>query len=199
MKKLLSILLICLVLFGCSKKQEKPDLSKEFVIETYKADMSGYENLKSSGHMFVGTTVSELKRTVDEGGYGVFVLSRTGCHSCQLAMQYLNEVAQELGVYVYYIDAQSDAYPILGTDNYDILYEVLYETIPENENGERDLQTPEVVTIVDGKITGSQIGTTWGGSNYTDKDVTKLEDIYRKLLTPFVQESQDQYYTLTCI
>lgn len=191
MKKLLSILLICLVLFGCSKKQEKPDLSKEFVIETYKADMSGYENLKSSGHMFVGTTVSELKRTVDEGGYGVFVLSRTGCHSCQLAMQYLNEVAQELGVYIYYIDAQSDAYPILGTDNYDILYEVLYETIPENENGERDLQTPEVVTIVDGKITGSQIGTTWGGSNYTDKDVTKLEDIYRKLLTPFVQESQD--------
>ena len=134
MKKLLSILLVCLVLFGCTKKQEKPDLSKEFVIETYKADMSGYENLKSSGHMFVGTTVSELKRTVDE---------------------------------------------------------VLYETIPENENGERDLQTPEVVTIVDGKITGSQIGTTWGGSNYTDKDVTKLEDIYRKLLTPFVQESQD--------
>ena len=96
-----------------------------------------------------------------------------------------------MGVYIYYIDAQSDAYPILGTENYDVLYEVLYETIPENENGERDLQTPEVVTIVDGKITGSQIGTTWGGSNYTDKDVSKLEDIYRKLLTPFAQESQD--------
>lgn len=179
------------MLFGCSKQQEKPDLTKEFTVETYKADMSGYENLKSSNHMFLGTTVSELKRTVDEGGYGVFVLSRTGCPSCQLAMQYLNEVAEELGVYIYYIDAQSDAYPILGTENYDVLYDVLYETIPENENGERDLQTPEVVTIVDGKITGSQIGTTWGGSNYTDKDVSKLEDIYRKLLTPFVQESQD--------
>ena len=114
MKKLLSILLICLVLFGCSKKQEKPDLSKEFVIETYKADMSGYENLKSSGHMFVGTTVSELKRTVDEGGYGVFVLSRTGCPSCQLAMQYLNEVAGELGVYIYYIDAQCVLVNLIG-------------------------------------------------------------------------------------
>ena len=71
MKKILSILLVCLVLFGCTKKQEKPDLSKEFVIETYKADMSGYENLKSSGHMFVGTTVSELKRTVDEVVIGI--------------------------------------------------------------------------------------------------------------------------------
>lgn len=191
MKKLFSILLICLVLFGCSEKKPSPDLSKEFTIDTYKADMSGYNNLKSSGHMFVGTTVSQLKRTIDEEGYGVFVLSRTGCPSCQYAMQYINEVAQDLGVYVYYIDAQSDTYPILSTDNYDILYQILYETLSENEDGERELQTPELFTIVDGKITGSQIGTTWNGSNYTDKDIAKLKDIYRDLLTPFSSESQD--------
>lgn len=191
MKKLLTMVIIGLLLFGCSNEKEKPDLNKEFTLQTYKADMSGYENLKSSGHMFLGTTVSELKRTIDEKGYGVFVLSRTGCTHCQFAMQYINDVAKELNVYVYYIDAESDTYPILGTDNYEILYDILYETLPESDNGEKDLQTPELFTIVDGKITGYQIGTTWDGNDYTDKDVNKLKDIYRDLLSPFVSESQD--------
>ena len=125
MKKLLTMVIIGLLLFGCSNEKEKPDLNKEFTLQTYKADMSGYENLKSSGHMFLGTTVSEWKRTIDEKGYGVFVLSRTGCTHCQFAMQYINDVAKELNVYVYYIDAESDTYPILGTDNYEILYDIL--------------------------------------------------------------------------
>ena len=184
MKRLLSTLLVLLMLVGCSSDYPKPDLSTSFTLETYKADMSGYQNLKSTGHMFLGTTVSELKRTVDEKGYGVFVLSRTGCNHCQLAMQYLNEVADELGVYIYYIDAESETYPILGTDNYDTLYEILYDVLAE-EDGEKQIQTPHVFTIVDGEITSSQIGTTWTGSNYTDSDVKKLEDTYRKMLTPF--------------
>ena len=190
MKKILSVFLIFFILIGCSGSK-KPDFDSDFTVETYKADMSGYQNLKSSGHMFLGTTVSELKRTIDEKGYGAFVLSRVGCNHCQASMQYLNAVCEELGVYVYYIDAESDTYPILGTDNYDILYDALYEVLDENEEGERELQTPHFFTIIDGEIVGSQIGTTWNGSDYTDKDVENLEDVYRKLLTPFVNESQD--------
>lgn len=186
MKKLLSLLLVLLCLVGCSSKEyPSPDLSTEFTLETYMADMSGYEGLKSTGHMFKGTTVSELKRTVDEKGYGVFVLSRTSCSHCQLAMQYLNEVASELGVYVYYIDAESDTYPILGTDAYDNLYEVLEPVLEEDKDGTKSIQTPDVFTIVDGEITANQIGTTWTGSNYTDEDVVKLEEVYRAMLKPF--------------
>lgn len=190
MKKILSIFLISFMLIGCSY-EKKPDLDNDFTLVTYKADMSGYENLKSSGHMFLGTTVSELKRTIDEKGYGAFVLSRTGCNHCQAAMQYLNAVCEELGVYVYYIDATSETYPIIGTDDYDILYELLYDVLPENEDGERELQTPHFFTIIDGEIIGSKIGTTWTGNDYSEKDVENLKEVYRKFLTPFVKESQD--------
>ena len=190
MKKVLSFLFIFLILTACSGSK-KPDFDSDFTIETYKADVSGYENLKSSGHMFLGTTVSELKKTVDEKGYGAFVLSRVSCNHCQASMQYLNEVCEELGVYVYYINAESDTYPILGTDNYDILYDILYDVLDEDENGERELQTPHFFTIIDGEIVGSKIGTTWTGNSYTEKDVENLEEVYRKMLTPFINESQD--------
>lgn len=192
MKKIISLLLILLCLVGCSSESyPSPDLSTNFELETYLADMSGYENLKSTGHMFKGTTVSELKRTVDEKGYGVFVLSRTTCSHCQLALQYLNAVAEELGVYVYYIDAESDTYPILGTDNYNVLYEILEPVLEKDDNGEKAIQTPDVFTIVDGEITANQIGTTWTGSNYDDKDVEELKAVYTKMLKPFSSVSQD--------
>ncbi len=193
MKKILNILLCLLFLAGCTSQKDtvKPDFDSGFTIETYKADMSGYENLKSSGHMFLGTTVSELKRTIDEKGYGAFVLSRTGCSHCQIAMQYLNQAAQEVGVNVYYIDAESDTYPILGTDNYNTLYDILYDVLAEGDDGEKEMQTPHFFTVINGEIVASQIGTTWKGSSYSDSDAEKLKDTYKKLLTPFVNESQD--------
>lgn len=191
MKKLLSLLLVLLCLTGCSKEYPSPDLSNDFQLETYMVDMSGYDNLKSSGHMFKGTTVSELKRTVDEKGYGVFVLSRTSCSHCQLAMQYLNAVAEELNVYVYYIDAESDTYPIIDTENYDILFNILEPVLDKDDNGDKVIQTPDVFTIVDGEISANQIGTTWTGSSYSDQDVEKLEEVYRAMLKPFALQSQD--------
>ena len=192
MKKILSVLMCLLFLAGCSEKEvAKPDFNSDFTVETYKVDMSGYENIKSTGHMFLGTTVSELKRTIDEKGYGTFVLSRTSCSHCQIAMQYLNQAAEELGVHVYYIDAESDTYPILGTDNYDTLYNALYDVLAEDDEGNKELQTPHFFTIIDGEIVGSQIGTTWNGSSYSESDANKLVETYKKLLTPFVNESQD--------
>lgn len=192
MKKILSVLLCLLFLVGCNGKDTaKPDFDSDFTIETYKVDMSGYENLKSSGHMFLGTTVTELKRTVDEKGYGAFVLSRTGCSHCQIAMQYLNKAAEELGVYVYYIDAESETYPILNTENFDILYDILYDVLETGEDGEKELLTPHFFTIINGEIIGSQIGTTRTGSSYSDDDADKLVETYKSLLTPFVNESQD--------
>ena len=182
MKKMICLLLICLCLCGCNRK---PDTKTPFELDTYACDMSGYDGLDAKRHMFKGTTVKELERTVNEKGYGVFVLSRTGCNHCQMSMRYLNEVAEELGVTVYYIDAMSDEYPILGTDNYDILFDLLYTTLNEGEDGQKEIQTPEVITVVDGIITAYQVGTTWSGMEYDDNDINQLKSVYRKMLTPF--------------
>lgn len=188
MKKLILTLCLCLfILGGC---QKKPDLSKPIDIWTYEADMSGYEGLGKTGHVFKGTTVSELKRIMDEKGYGVFVLSATFCPHCQIAMRYLNEIAQELGVTIYYLNGSSKEYPIQNNEAYDILFDLLYTTLNVGEDG-KEIQTPEVFTVVDGIITKYQIGTTWKGMDYDDKDIEDLKNVYRNMLTPFSKQSQD--------
>lgn len=181
MKKIICLLLILISLIACTPK---PDTSIEFKIETYECDMSGYEGLDATKHMFIGTTVKELQRTMNEKGYGVFVLSRTGCSHCQMVMQYLNEVAEELDIKIYYIDGQSDEYPIVGTEDFQILYDLLYTTLPVGKDG-KEIQTPELFTIVDGLITSYKVGTTWRGNEYDNDDINELKALYRKMLTPF--------------
>lgn len=185
MKKLFTLLFVFLFLFGCSKK-EIPDFESNFSIETYQCDMSGYKRLNSSDHMYVGTTVSELKKTIDEKGYGAFVLSRKGCPHCQIVMQYINQAAKDLGVNVYYIDAESSAYPIVGTDNYDVLDEIL-KPIEEELDGEIQLQTPHFFTVVNGKFVDSYIGVKFKNiDNPSEKEVSKLVNKYKDALKIFV-------------
>ena len=182
MKKLFIVLFIlCFFLGAC---QKKPDLSKPFEIWTYDVDMSGYEGLDSKDHMFKGTTVSELERVMEEKGYGPFVLSATFCPHCQIAMRYLNEVAKDLDVYIYYLDGASKEYPIQGTNDYNILFDLLYTTLNVGEDG-KEIQTPELFTIVDGIITKYQIGTTWQGMEYDDKNIEDLKKVYHDMLLPY--------------
>lgn len=187
MKRLINILLIVLLLCGCSKSTvEKPDFNSGFTIETYKPDMFGYEGLQSSGHRFLGTTVSQLEKTINEKGYGVFVLSYKDCPHCHILMQYINEVAEELDIYVYYIDAYSEKYPILGTDDYDKLFDLIYD-ICEEVDGEVSMQTPHLFGVVNGKFQGSIIGAKFADDlNPTEKEVEKIKKEYQKIMEPFV-------------
>lgn len=188
MKRLFSLLIIILLLVGCTNSK---DYSIPWGVETYDADMSYYEGLTKTNHMFLGTTVSELQRTINEKGYGVFVFSHKYCAHCQIAMRMLNDVAKELNVYIYYIDGYNDEYPIQDTENYDILFNILYDYLKEDETGEKAFFTPHLFTIIDGEIKDSYIGTTWTGLEYTSNDEMNLKDVYRKILKPFIPKNQD--------
>lgn len=183
MKKISLLLLILFLFAGCSSKP-KVDYNTDFSIETYKADMSGYEGLKSVGHRFLGTTVSQLKKTVDEKGYGIFVLSRTDCPHCQQLMKLINQVAEEYDVYVYYIDALSAKYPILDTDDYELLYELMWDAM-DKIDGVKQLQTPTLFTIIDGETVSYKVGASWKGLEYERSDIDNILGIYREMLEPF--------------
>ena len=187
MKRIISLLVLLLVVVGC---QSKPDYSKVYPIETYDADMSEYEGLDSHDHMFLGTSVPELVKLIDEKGYGVFVLSTKYCAHCQIIMRYLNEVAKELNVKIFYLNGTSEEYPIQNSDNYDILENILYDHLKVGQDGP-EIQTPHVFTIIDGKIKDSQVGSTWEGLEYKESDIEELKNVYRKMLTPFSKQSQD--------
>lgn len=183
MKRFGLILITLLILTSCSKI--KPDFDSGFSLNTYKADMSKYNGLSYSDHMFIGTTVKELERCIKEKGYGAFVLSRNNCEGCQLLMKYLNEAAKEAEVYVYYIDCNSNEYPIVNTDDYDLLDE-LTKSIQEELDGEICLQTPHLFTVINGKFVDSYVGGIFKDSdNPTDKELDNMTNLYKKALKPF--------------
>lgn len=185
MKKIFSILTVLLIIVGCSKP--KPNFDSGFSISTYNCDMSGYKGLTSANHIFKGVTVKDVEKTIKEKGYGAFVLSRKGCDHCQIVMRYINEAAEELGVNVYYIDGESDVYPIVGTDDYELLDNLL-KPIEEMLDGDYTLQTPHFFTIVNGEFVDSYIGVKFKDDlNPTDKEIENLINKYKKALEIFVQ------------
>ena len=186
MKKIISLLVVLLILCGCNQKP-KPDFNSGFSIDTYRCDMSAYKGLTSVNHNYLGVTVADVKKTIDEKGYGAFVLSRKNCEHCQLLMQYLNKAAEELGVYVYYLDGKSDVYPIVNTPDYDLLDELL-KPIEEELDGELALQTPHFFTIVNGEFIDSYVGVDAKDvDNPTDKEVEAIINKYKKSLEIFVE------------
>lgn len=186
MKKIFFSILVLFLLSGSCVL--RPDFNMDFNLNTYTCDMSRYDGLHAVGHNFKGVTVKELEKTINEKGYGAFVLSRVGCSHCQIVMQYLNQAASELGVYVYYIDAESDKYPIVDTYNYELLDRIL-KPIEEVLDGEVCLQTPHFFTVIRGQFVDSYVGADFiDNDNPSDKEISNLINKYKKALEVFVNE-----------
>lgn len=184
MKKILLVLLLLIGLIGCKGKEENISVDFENQVVTYKADMSLYDGLSSTGHRFLGIRVSTLKEVIDNDLSGIFVLSRKGCSHCQILMRYMNEAAEDEGVYIYYIDAESSTYPILGTSDYDLLLELMYP-ICEEIDGEVGLQTPHFFTIVNGEFVDSKIGDKANSVTPGDKTSERIISEYKKMMHKF--------------
>ena len=184
MKKIFLVFLLMISLIGCKGNEEKISVDFENQLPTYKADMSLYDGLSSSGHNFLGITVSNLKEAIDQDMSGIFVLSRKGCSHCQILMRYMDEAAKELNVYIYYIDAESSTYPILGTSDYDLLLELMYP-ICEEIDGEVGLQTPHFFTLVNGEFVDSKIGDKDNSVTTGDKESERIVSEYKKMMQKF--------------
>lgn len=179
MKKALVVLLCLFILCSCSEKPK----DNGFEIYTEDIDMSLYEGVEKES-CFKKTIITEIDRCLKEGGSGVFYLGYVDCAYCQSMVRYLNEVALELGVTVYYVDAFDEQEPYF--DHQDMYIEDLY-TVLEEEDGEKVVYTPHVFTIINGRVASSQISAKdWDMNGPTDEQISKLKDRYRKMLKPFV-------------
>lgn len=184
MKRILSVLLILLMICGCSNKS---DINYSYDINSSSVDMSAYPGVISTQHNFKLIKAIELYNVLDNKSSGLFYLGTSSCNCCQKVTKYVNEVARELGVTIYYIDVYNPEDDLSQPDNLELLMKYLDPILGKNESGEKVVYTPHLISIINGEFKTSQICyDDLGISDLTDeKNVEKLKDVYRKIMEPF--------------
>ena len=191
MKKFFLVLVTIFLLCSCSKKET---VNYTYDMEYKEVDMSAYPGVPSVGHCFKEIYPSEFFKAYDAKSSGVFYLGYPDCPFCRQFVKYLNELALQKGVTVYYMNAYNDAEPYkIGTEAYDRTLEILYDFTDEDDNGEKCLWTPTVFAMINGEIKGFEIGAPydkdgkldWTFDNPTDTQVKHLTKIYNQILDPF--------------
>ena len=188
-RKLLCLVVCLLFLVSCSKKEEtvKPEYTYE--IKSERVDMSAYEGVSSTDHNFRLITVSELFNTIDNKSSGIFFLGRSNCGCCQRVTRYINDVAKQLGVTIYYIDVYNENEPLDEKELQDKLYDYMYKILGKDENGNKTLLTPHLFSVVNGEFYKDKIcfdGLVLDPEPTSDQ-VEKLENVYREIMEPFAQ------------
>lgn len=184
-KKIFLILCIVFMLSSCSSKEK---VCYPYEIKYKEVDMSGYEDINSTEHMFKGVTVQELFNVIDNKSSGVFYLGRTNCGCCQTCAKYINEAATQENVTVYYIDVYDKVMPIDTEELMDKLKMYIYEALNEVD-GEKTLQTPIVFSVINGKISDSIVCLS---DNSWDDEPTKIQENrllkkYKSIMKPFAK------------
>lgn len=185
MKKILIVLML-LVLCACQKDEPIIDTSG-YEIVSDRVDMSSYYGVNSIDHKFRLVTCKELFNTIDNKGSGVFYLGRSNCNCCQDVTKYLNEVAKELDVTIYYIDVYNPNDDLASSKELqDELLKYLHDICAEDDEGNKALFTPHLFQVINGELGDSQI--CHDGifvSDPTEKDIQNLKKVYTRILKPF--------------
>lgn len=186
MKKFVLLLLVLIFITGCSRKDT---VNYTYDIVSKDVDMSSYDGVNSTDHMFKGVTVQELFNCIDNKSSAVFYLGRTNCACCQTCLQYLDRTSKEMGVTIYYLDVYDADMPLTDKDLCDKLKTYIYNILEVDESGEKVLQTPTVFSVVNGELVDSIVCL----SNYkwdnppTESQENKLINKYKEILKPFVK------------
>ena len=185
MKKLLIVILsVILVLSGCDKKEERPLGITTEIAGAKEVDMSSYQDMSDYDHRFLEVKATDLLDLLNDEGSGIFYLGSTSCPVCQFLVRYMDEAAEELNTTIYYIDVYDEegTFEKAYQDVYDALYDVLGEV-----DGTKVLQTPHVLTVIDGKIAASLVGAV-DGYDGTEATADLMIDHYRAMFEPFKAE-----------
>ena len=185
MKKVFSFVLILLLLCGCNSN----GINYTYNIKSKDVDMSCYDGVNSTNHMFRGITVQELFNCIDNKSSGVFYLGRENCGCCQTCITYLDQASRELNVTVYYIDVYDEDMPITDKETIEKLKEYIGPILAKDDEGVKQLQTPTVFSVVNGEFINSIICLAdypWD-TPPTKSQEEKLLNKYKEILKPFVK------------
>lgn len=193
--KKLVLLLACVVMSACNvqntqsskdaqhsqKDQDTPKKAES------KADMSGYDKLKTKDHHFITSSMDELLQAEKNKKSGVYYMGYLDCPWCQDAVPILEEAAKEKGVYVNYVAIRDTSHNITFDDKAkEQFFSWASKSLPKDDKGEPTLYVPFVIVMKDGKIIQTHDGTVKGHDankrDLTEKEKDALKDIYKKMI-----------------
>ena len=193
MKKILTCLLAVVLLAGCfnktdSKKNTSSDaltITNKVSLTSTKADMKGYKWIRNDVADFQLITLKESLRMFEEGGTGILYYGYDECAWCNRAVPELNEVAKELNLTIYYIDASAK----VEKDDYKKLLEYIDPVLKVNSSGEKGFYVPAVIGVKNGKLVDYHVSLLDSfelskddpNKQLSDAQKQELQDIYRKI------------------
>ena len=193
MKKILTCLLAVVLLAGCfnkteSKKNTSSDtltITNKVSLTSTKADMKGYKWIRNDVADFQLISLKESLRMFEEGGTGILYYGYDECAWCNRAVPELNEVAKELNLTIYYVDASAK----VEKDDYKKLLEYIDPVLKVNSSGEKGFYVPAVIGVKNGKLAeyhvslldSFELSKDDPNKQLSDAQKQELQDIYRKI------------------
>ena len=193
MKKILTCLLAVVLLAGCfnktdSKKNTSSNaltITNKVSLTSTKADMKGYKWIRNDVADFQLISLKESLRMFEEGGTGILYYGYDKCAWCNRAVPELNEVAKELNLTIYYVDASAK----VEKDDYKKLLEYIDPVLKVNSTGEKGFYVPAVIGVKNGKLVDYHVSLLDDfelskddpDKQLSDAQKQELQDIYRKI------------------
>ncbi len=110
--------------------------------------MKGYKWIRNDVADFQLISLKESLRMFEEGGTGILYYGYTECAWCNRAVPELNEVAKELNLTIYYVDASAK----VEKEDYKKLLEYIDPVLKVNSSGEKGFYVPAVIGVKNGKL-----------------------------------------------
>ena len=193
MKKILTCLLAVVLLAGCfnkteSKKNTSSDtltITNKVSLTSTKVDMKGYKWIRNDVADFQLISLKESLRMFEEGGTGILYYGYDECAWCNRAVPELNEVAKELNLTIYYVDASAK----VEKEDYKKLLEYIDPVLKVNSSGEKGFYVPAVIGVKNGKLVDYHVSLLDDfelskddpNKQLSDAQKQELQDIYRKI------------------
>lgn len=131
----------------------------------------------SSDNIVKYASVNEILNMLNNHGDAVVYFGYPTCLYCRNAIQVLNNVAKNTELEtIYYLDVEEK------NDKYDELAQALGEELTTENNGKKEIYTPLVIFVANGKVVSYNIGTLFSQEDpyvkMDDSQIQGLSEIY---------------------
>ena len=147
--------------------------------------MKGYKWIRNDVADFQLISLKESLRMFEEGGTGILYYGYDECAWCNRAVPELNEVAKELNLTIYYVDASAK----VEKEDYKKLLEYIDPVLKVNSSGEKGFYVPAVIGVKNGKLAeyhvslldSFELSKDDPNKQLSDAQKQELQDIYRNI------------------